>query len=94
MAAKRTGPLSSSNNAVSAPGTALSHVRESWSTIVVRDIEALPARLGFGAIQRVDDGSAERDHQIGMILGKEGERRCCVLSACASTDPTAHPPAA
>lgn len=36
MAAKRTGPLSSSNNAVSAPGTALSHVRESWSTIVVR----------------------------------------------------------
>ena len=44
------------------------------------DIEALPARLGFGAIQRVDDGSAERDHQIGMILGKEGERRCCVLA--------------
>ena len=44
------------------------------------DIEALPARLGFGAIQRVHDGSAERDHQIGMILGKEGERRCCVLA--------------
>ena len=29
IAARRTGPLSSSNSAASAPGTALSHVRES-----------------------------------------------------------------